>query len=226
MSIYSGPEIVNDGLVLHLDAANPRSYPGTGTTWFDLSPAGNNGTLVSGTSFTSSNNGAFVFDGMDNGVEITSPQVYGGSFTLIVWFNSIDDSRGILFGNYDTDIDINFEKHDNRRLRFYWNTGQLDYSTPVSTIKTGVDIWNQAVFLRDTTNTKVKMYYNGSEVFTSDIIGTNIGAASTAFMIGRDSRTGATVLNGHISFLALYNRALSEEEIKQNFEALRGRYGI
>jgi hypothetical protein len=55
MGFFRGPKIVTDGLILALDAASPRSYPGTGTTWYDLSGQGNNGTLVNGPTFSSAN---------------------------------------------------------------------------------------------------------------------------------------------------------------------------
>jgi hypothetical protein len=64
--MFTGPNIVTDGLVLYLDAANQKSYPGTGTTWNDLSGNGNNGTLVNGPTFNSDNNGSIVFDGVDD----------------------------------------------------------------------------------------------------------------------------------------------------------------
>ena len=65
MALAHSPKIVTDGLVLCLDAANPKSYPGSGTTWTDLSGNGNNGTLVNGASYNSVNNGVFVLDADD-----------------------------------------------------------------------------------------------------------------------------------------------------------------
>jgi hypothetical protein len=63
MSLGHGASIVRDGLVLYLDATNPKSYPGSGTTWKDLSGNGNNGTLVNGVGYTDANKGSLVFDG-------------------------------------------------------------------------------------------------------------------------------------------------------------------
>ena len=60
--MYTGPNIITDGLVLALDAASPRSYPGTGTTWYDVSGYGNNGTLTNGPTFDSGNGGSIVFN--------------------------------------------------------------------------------------------------------------------------------------------------------------------
>ena len=66
MGFARGPNIVTDGLVLALDAASPKSYPGSGTTLFDLSGNGNEGTLTSGPTFSSQNNGAIQVDGSEN----------------------------------------------------------------------------------------------------------------------------------------------------------------
>jgi hypothetical protein len=63
MSVYSGPDIADSGLTLCLDAGNPVSYPGTGTTWADVSGQGNNGTLVNNPAFNSANGGILVFTG-------------------------------------------------------------------------------------------------------------------------------------------------------------------
>ena len=71
MAISYNPRIVTDGLVLALDAGNPKSYPGSGTTWTDLSGNGNNGTLTNGPTYSSANGGSIVFDGVDDYAEIT-----------------------------------------------------------------------------------------------------------------------------------------------------------
>jgi len=64
------PNTVTDGLVLYLDAANTRSYPGTGTTWSDLSRGGNNGSLINGPTFNGGNGGSIVFDGTNDSVNL------------------------------------------------------------------------------------------------------------------------------------------------------------
>ncbi|MFM7065351.1 MAG: hypothetical protein ACKO0U_00750, partial [Gammaproteobacteria bacterium] len=66
MSAYAGPEIVNSGLVLSLDAGNARSYPGSGSTWTDLAAAARTGTLTNGPTYSSSNGGSIVFDGVND----------------------------------------------------------------------------------------------------------------------------------------------------------------
>jgi len=73
MAFSYSPKIATDGLVLCLDAANNRSYPGSGTAWTDLSRGGNNGALTNGPTFNSANGGSIVFDGTNDYVQVTSP---------------------------------------------------------------------------------------------------------------------------------------------------------
>ncbi len=78
MSVYGGPDIVTNGLVLHLDAANSKSYLGSGTTWNDLSGNGNNATLTNGPSFSNSNRGSIVFDGTNDYAELNKTGIQIG----------------------------------------------------------------------------------------------------------------------------------------------------
>ena len=72
MSTRYNARIVSDKLMLHLDAANPKSYIGSGTSWVDISGKGNNGTLTNGPTFSSDNLGSFVFDGTNDHVALNS----------------------------------------------------------------------------------------------------------------------------------------------------------
>ena len=97
MGFYRGPNIVKDGLVLHLDAANYKSYPGSGTTWSDLSGNGNNGTLTNGPTFDSGNRGSIVFDGSNDFVYLSNPSslAFGtGDFSIEIWCNPDSINEG------------------------------------------------------------------------------------------------------------------------------------
>ena len=90
MSLNHSPKIVTDGLVLCLDAASRKSYPGSGTTWFDRSGNGNNGTLTNGPTFSSDNGGSIVFDGTNDYVNCgTTLGNFGTSnFTINFFFKT------------------------------------------------------------------------------------------------------------------------------------------
>jgi uncharacterized delta-60 repeat protein len=92
MALSHSPQISLNGLVLCLDAANSKSYPGSGTTWTDLSGNGNNGTLTNGPTFDSDNLGSLVFDGVDDYSELTSNYTLSAGWTLSFWGNPIFDS--------------------------------------------------------------------------------------------------------------------------------------
>jgi hypothetical protein len=98
MSVAGGPDLIQDGLVLCLDAANTKSYPGSGTSWVDLSGNGNNGTLTNGPTFSSTNGGNIFFDGTNDYVRVSSTSIIPGSssFTFNIWLN-YSISGGAIF---------------------------------------------------------------------------------------------------------------------------------
>ena len=86
MALSHSPRIVTNGLVLALDAANIKSYPGSGTTWTDLSGIGNNGTLTNGPTYSSANGGSLVFNGTDNYVSLPANSINtNADLTLNYW---------------------------------------------------------------------------------------------------------------------------------------------
>ncbi len=227
--IWTGlvPSIVTDGLVLHLDAGDSASYPGSGTTWTDLSGNGNNGTLVNGVGYTSSNGGALTFDGSSDYVIINKTNIsnFGLSpFTVEMWVYKNVNGQFALYdprpsgnGNYFTIL------IDSDNLIKVIHTGAIRYS---STQSTNLLSWYNIVISREGTGTnQTYLYINGNldSIHTDSINYTDarlvIGAA--AF-----SPLGAASLDGRISTVRTYNKALTASEITQNFDALKGRYGL
>jgi hypothetical protein len=170
-------------------------------------------------------NGTFEFNGNTSYIVPTTPfSIWNKSFTISQWCYFLDDSRGILVGDFSTANAINtaFEKHTSRRLRLYW-----DASPDIFTGNNVLDInaWQYLTVVRDKSNSQVRFYTNGNLVHTyngtlSDKI------ATVPHRIGADGRTGTTVVNGNISSTQIYDSALTPQEIQQNFEATRSRYGI
>ena len=128
MAFNYSPKISTDGLVLCLDAANTKSYSGSGTVWSDLSRGGNNGTLTNGPTFNSGNGGSIVFDGVndyvDCGVSNISLPI---NITLISWiyqstttgYRNIITKEGATF----TDLDYGFTTSPNGNLYFWFHNG-------------------------------------------------------------------------------------------------------
>ena len=94
--------MIQDGLVLALDAGDKNSYPGSGTTWFDVS-GNNNGTLTNGPTFNSSNGGSIVFDGVDDFIQMSQTTTLSGEFTLNLFILPTSTNTVVLLGNAGTD---------------------------------------------------------------------------------------------------------------------------
>jgi hypothetical protein len=105
MGIAYNTSIVRDGLVLYLDAANKKSYSGTGTVWKDLSGQSNNGTLVNGVGYSSDNKGAMAFDGVDDYVDSGEASFLGPSLsglTVSCWIRIKTRKTAIIAENGDS----------------------------------------------------------------------------------------------------------------------------
>lgn len=224
MGVYAGPEIVNDGLVLHLDAASNRSYPGSGTTWTDLSGNGNDGTLTNGPTFDSGNKGSLVFDGVDDQGTISSLGFVGFTgLTINVWFFSNTSSSRALTRASSTSN--GFILHY-RGAGFYLvsNTGvtsgylgwQSGYIPPYNEWFMATATWDGST---------MKLYVNGVKQPNERSFSGVLSTINT-ILLGYYFNASQPRTDGKISNFGLYNRALSDSEIQQNFEATRSRYGV
>jgi hypothetical protein len=216
--------LVQSGLVLNLDAANPKSYPGSGTTWTDLSGNGNNGTLTNGATYSSANGGSIVFDGTDD--IVNTSYVSSNAFTWSVWFKT---DVGPVPGTFRNIISIPSPNYilllldqSSPNLGF-WTSDGLNggfLSTPTISVNT----WYNAVFVREGNNITngYKTYVNSVSYGTA-----NTGTWSTTDTLSFGGRTDTTqFLDGNIAQVSIYNRALTASEVQQNFNILRGRFGI
>ena len=227
MSLNHSPKIVTDGLVLCLDAASRKSYPGSGTTWFDRSGNGNNGTLVNGVGYNSGNGGNLVFDGVDDFVNLgTSLTNNFINITVSCWVYVINNT-----GRQDIVTKYPFI---NGWLLYYSNNtnkfgvdGRENTSLYISCVSENifnVNKWYNIVFTKQGSNWKL---YVNNQLENNTIA----GSGSIPFDNNGIFAIGALPVNGdygnhQIAQVSIYNRALSINEIKQNFNATRGRYGI
>ena len=227
MGAYAGPDIVENGLLLCLDAGNPKSYPGSGNTWTDLSGNGNTGTLsTTSIGYNSANGGSLVFDGTDDQVSVSASFTVTAS-TWIVWMrrNGIDGYDGILFSRGTTKtIGINF-----------LSGGPLSYTYSDTSPGPGYN-WNSGLIPPDSawsmvaftfTSTGATAYlYKANEL---NIASNNYNHPSVlvdGIRVGNDSALAGRFYQGRIAQALIYNRALSAAEIQQNFNATRSRYSI
>lgn len=226
MSTVTGGQgnIVTAGLVLNLDAANPRSYPPpyNGTVWTDLSGNGYNGTLTNGPTFSSANGGSIVFDGTNAHVTTTfNTQLT--NFTACIWFRPTDSTNStyarLLDKNYVGGFWLGKGTSANS-----WGGGVLEGVSPFGRYLTLTDgQWNFLVSTRlGTTHT---LYGNGIINTTSGTV-SSTALDTTNLMIARFIGGGGYNFKGNIGLIQIYNRALSASEISQNFNATRARFGI
>jgi hypothetical protein len=233
MSLAHSPRIITDGLVLCLDAANPKSYPGSGTTWTDLSGNGNNGTLVNGVGYNGSNLGSLSFDGVDDYVDFTSePDLNGKSFSAGCWFKTTDTDMRLIqncnTGNFGTkngfQISVTSSTFSNTGVTNTFGNA-VTFSSVSSTPYTNGN-WHFICLTFNTTTGRAELYLDGNfSAFGTNtgLIGANMNGAG--LQIGR-SNSGFQYLTGNISNAFMYNRALTAQEIQQNYNALRSRYSI
>jgi len=214
---YGG--IVKDGLVLDLDAAKRDSYPGAGTVWSDISGNGYIGVLTNGPTYNSSNGGSIVFDGSNDCVVISSNSnvLSKTSYTKISWF-------------YITSYLYNIISGGNSGQHAFWLAGTSNlraghngsWSTVVSTTNLSLNTWYFGAVTFNTT-TGWKLYVNGLPESTSSDTTTYTG--NDEVLIGSYA-TGTNVFGGRIAVAQVYNRVLSDSEILQNYNAVKGRYGL
>lgn len=229
MTVEAGPNIVNNGLVLSLDAANSRSYPGTGTTWTDLSDNGNNGTLTNGPTFSSSNNGSIVFDGVNdyiNGSSFT-PNITNKTLSGWVKLSSITLQGGGLVNLQSTD-GASFDAIVYNETNNGWGFGSNNFArTNWSGVKETAIEWVNIVATYE--NLNYKMYRNGVLIYTLtsfNVLNFNFSCNSLVGLRHTGAAIPAGCLFGNIAQVLIYNRALSATEISQNYNATRGRYNV
>ena len=226
MATNYNPRIVTDGLVLALDAGNTKSYPGSGTTWTDLSGSGNTGTLTNGPTYSSSNGGSIVFDGVDDYVTSFPSQLSGtGSNTINVWFRTTSTSRfGLcgIRGGAPTGWVFTINRTTAGNLTYFHTGGSiLEVAAGITT-----NTWYCATSTYNVSSATATLYLNGNQIGSPLSSFTAISSSTFNGVVGAEDYIFSNKLVGNIAQVQIYNRALTAAEIQQNFNALRGRFGI
>jgi hypothetical protein len=235
MATIGGSNIATDGLVLALDAANPRSYVSGSTTWNDLSGNNNSGSLVNGPTFSSANGGSIVFDGSNDHVvtsDVTSSYYVSSNFTISTWVNVSSTNTGFrgIFGCFDdnTPLSTTFTVYS-----FWIVSGESKFSF----VTGGGGVY---VFIPANSNYQTDIWYN--------LTGTNIGGVSYFYINGilQSTTSNQTIsppqhpvkigrcyknadnfyYSGKIANGTIYTKALSASEILQNYNAQKSRYNL
>ena len=228
MAFRYSPKIVTDGLVLALDAANHKSYPGSGTTITDLSGNGRNGVLTNGPVFSTTNLGIITFDGtndkilLNNTLDTPFTTQY---WTVDIWFNidSTYASYDAMLGNgYPFQLYVNAGKII-AYLSSTAGSGTYFLSGMTSTQTISTETWYHLTFVRNGTN---YYYYINGVLDKSATSNTNVMAAANQNAQIGNLWNGSDVYawDGDISNVKIYDRPLSVTEALQNYNALKSRF--
>lgn len=235
MALQHSPSIVTNGLVYCLDAGNPRSYPGTGTNWTDVSGTGNNGTLVNGVGYSSDNLGTLTFDGVNDYVSITNNESLRPVTELTIeyvikgttptgWCPILGYGNGdYTVGNYLVWVEAGGALNSLCRVN---NGGTVTEYRQASGQSISSSTFKYMTFTMKVGDA-MRSYYNGAAAgnvvsLPAGGVFHYAGTTSPYQIVG----LGGAWLNGSIPLVRFYNRVLTTAEIEQNFNALRGRYGI
>lgn len=241
MAIVYNTSMVRDGMVLYLDAVNTKSYPGSGNTWFDLS-GGNNHFTINSTAFNSANK-YMDFGGSYGCAKKTDADLaISGNVTAIVWTRILNSNanwrtlfRGLGAGNNDHQVIAqlsgwNIGMYDNVNGTGFNSSGFSQQSLPAY----GTSRWDMLVWRwNDSVSPYYSISYNDSpEVVRGSITSVNSRFKSGICSIGayhNENRTNPSTASqywGDISSLMMYNRVLTNDEIRRVYHATRGRYGL
>jgi hypothetical protein len=242
MGLSHSPSIVSSNLILALDAANPKSYPGSGNTWFDITGRGNHGTLINGPSYSSNSGGFISCDGVNDYIEILDNSIFdfgSNNFSVEHWFrknatssnsnywgvnkwNSAGPGAGtnewfVTLGNSSSGI--------GESIQFGIESGSTLYEMVIPNTPT-LYLWNQVVAIRS--GAGLSVYLNGAMIGSSSPSGM---ASNTSVnnISGRNIRIANSALNNYYnkcdsSIVRIYRQALSADEVKQNYDATKKRY--
>jgi hypothetical protein len=230
MGFNYSPKIVTDGLVLYLDAANSRSYPGSGTTWRDLSRTQNSGDLVNGPTFNSSNGGAITFSGVTDYVTMGTTlnfATYTSGFSIDLWvyptsaaaFSSIFSSAAGT-GGTDWQVYIWYNTSSQFGTTQRYSSTQNDFNT--SNVF-AINNWYNVMVTSN--NTTCFIYVNGTLQVSAATGQITNQPASREVRLGNFKNYPAPY-TGRVSTCKVYNKALTATEIQQNYNATKSRFGL
>jgi hypothetical protein len=228
MAFNYSPKIVREGLVLHFDAANPKSYVSGSTTWRDLSSRGNNGTLTNGPTYNNDNGGSIVFDGSNDLVIGTSftPNIIDKTLSGWVKLNSTSQQGGGVI-NLESDDGVTFDAIVYNETNEGWGFGSTGFQrTGWSGVKeSSTNEWVNIVATYQ--NANYRMYRNSGIILTlTSFSAVNYNFLSKSLIGRRHTGGNNSYLSANIAQVSIYSRALSASEVLQNYNALKSRFNI
>ena len=223
--MYTGPNIVTDGLVLALDAANNKSYISGSTTWNDLSGNNNSGSLTNVPAFSSANNGSLVFNGTNQSVNSsnsTSLNV-GNTISVFSWFyvNSLTGYQPIAAKSV---LNTGWEMANNAGTFRCTLRPTTAGSNNITVGSLSIGNWYYGGFTCN--NTTIRLYLNNAETGNTSASSLTLDTAGLLYIAQRNDTVNINFFNGNIANVQIYNRALSTLEIQQNYNGQKSRFNL
>jgi len=222
---YAFGKIVTNGLVLALDAADKNSYVSGSTTWNDLSGNNNNGTLTNGPTFNSVNGGAIVFDGVNDYVNISTAVNLTNPSTICAFVNTavITGSNQIIYGPSANGSDNWLSVNNNRVQVNATQTADVNNFSITGTTTIEANKWYHITGIVN--DNVISAYINGVFEAASFAQAFTVGGWNSTARIGQRA-TGQFPFSGSIAYIHGYSRALTAEEVLQNYNAQKARFGL
>jgi hypothetical protein len=228
MGFSRGPKIITDGLVLALDAGSKKSYSGSGTAYNDLSGNGNNGTLTNSPTFNS--NGDFEFDGVNDYVSFGNPDElnFTDSMSHAVWFTRNSNGTGNL---RLTSKAAGGSGTNQQGFTFFGGNSSIVWGINVGGVRTNLSAtitvgpWYYVVGTANFSTGTQHIYLNGEEITSGNLGNTNTTSNSIEFRVGSYySESNLLPWDGNIGPVSVYNKALTAQEVLQNYNATKSRF--
>ena len=230
---FSTPSFNTAGAVIYFDVNNTTCYPGSGTSITDLSGRANNGTLVNGPTYDSSNGGSIVLDGSNDYIEVTSSTSMNlvANHSISVWYYQTSSTAGYaaLIGKGTSDTDEQYILAiGSARTDIYYDIGSSGPYINPSVSALSLNTWYNIVVThsRSGSTSTLQCFLNGVKLTSSTVSPTTAPNTNVSnFRIGV-ARGTIFPLPARVAHCILYNRTLGDLEVMRNFEALRGRFGV
>jgi hypothetical protein len=226
MALYEGPNSVNSGLIVALDAANPLSYPGSGTSWYDISGNGNNAILVNGVSYSTAFGGIFDFDGVDDYAYIADNATLdiAGDKSQAIWVYMDQSYSGTgILGKANSSVNgmaLTYGWSSYGFQNIAWNSAN---EPSVATNAADVGNWYYLVGVQNASTRYVYILGANGVRSSSYVGGTHTWNNALNFTVGT---IGGYYTNMKAATVQVYNRSLSLSEIQQNYNSTKGRFGL
>lgn len=231
----SGPQYVVDGLSLYLDAADTSSYPGSGSSWTDISQGLVFSSSGSPSFSTVSGQSAFTFNGTQYWYHSTNPSAVdlGGPCTVIMWLypsslaarKTIFEKAGTSYNSYEQELAMTWETDNNVSYYSRYNTYDYGFFRTLTNSQ-----WQMMAIKMSTAKTagvaRTGYYSKNGAAWTQEYTSRSTNSVLTAGEIRIGTGYAGTVTNGSVAVVMAYNKMLSDEEILQNYDAFKGRFGV